>query len=103
MSSRAALAFLVGAVWPGRKRIAVWLTALYWSILPTTCSTVVKRVSRWSAISTSTRPPTRLKFASAPARPFNIADHLLNRGQAGVGLGRGLLRHLSLIAGVDGV
>src|SRR5438132_12802568 len=49
MSSRAALAFLLRTVWPGRKRISVWLAALYWSILPTTCSTVVKRVLAWDA------------------------------------------------------
>src|SRR5947207_1461285 len=32
---------------------------------------------------------------------IDIADHLLDRSQAGVGLGRGLLRGLGLVAGVN--
>ena len=34
---------------------------------------------------------------------IDVADDLLDRGQAGVGLGRGLLRHLGLVAGVNRV
>ena len=33
----------------------------------------------------------------------DIADHLLHRGQTGVGLSRGLLRGLSFVTGIDGV
>src|SRR5437764_1192506 len=50
MSSSADLAFLLRTVWPGRKRISVWVAALYWSMLVTTCSTVVRRVLAWVAV-----------------------------------------------------
>src|SRR6185437_16911068 len=48
--SRADLAALLNTVCPGRKRISVWFVALYWSMLLTTPSTVVRRVLAWVAV-----------------------------------------------------
>src|SRR5690242_13044958 len=50
MSSSADFAALLRTVCPGRKRISVWLVALYWSMLLTTPSTVVRRVLAWVAV-----------------------------------------------------
>ena len=94
ISSSASLAFLLSTVWPGRKRISVWFEALYWSMLPTTCSTVVQAGGR--LLSRSAAPqwpccrrrwragrlrwPCRGQLDAVLGARVGVFDHLAVRG-----------------------